>query len=169
MGESPKMREEAPQMVEIVRYLEEHGARREPGFQQRQTVMAEALGLDVRRLRSYLAVLEKHRLLVVRRTTVDGGFGSPRAFNYYKLRCSLEQYLEVMPELVKLRQERVAKRRSAKARNRESERRRKRGLPRAPLPPVVALPEKAPPGALADAEIDVLAAGYGSDEDLAGW
>lgn len=170
MGVSQPLREERPEMAEIVAYLEHHGALRDPGFREQQPVIAAALGLDVRKLRSYLSALETHRLLVVRRTTVDGSFGSPRGPNIYRLKCTADQYRQLAPELVKLREERIAKRRSAKARNRENEKRRRRG--QSPVgAPVVAVPQKPAPGVLEPAERERLAARYDSDSDdeLAGW
>lgn len=168
MGVGQPLIEARPEMVQIVAHLEAHGALRDPGYRVMQQVFADELGLNVRRLRVYLAALETHRLLVVRRTTVDGSFGSPRGPNIYRLKCSTAQYEQLAPELVKLREEKVAKRRSAKARNRENEKRRSRG--KSPIgPPVVSIPQKPAPGVLEPAEVERLAARYDSDDDLAGW
>lgn len=168
MGGEQLLIEERPEMLTILRFLIDHGARGETGYRERQQTMADELGLDVRRMRGYLRALEKHRLLIVRRTTTDGGFGSPRGFNIYKLRCTVEQYEQLAPQLVELRKDRVAKVRSAKARNRENERRRRSGQTRVG-PPVIPLPVEAAPGVLGDAEVAVLAAEYAGDEDLDGW
>lgn len=155
-------------MLKIVHHLEQHGALRSPGYRVQQQAFADAIGIGVRRLRTYLAALEKHRLLTVVRTTIDGSFGSPRGFNIYRLKCTTAQYERLAPELVKLREEKVAKRRSAKAKNRENEKRRRRG--KSPIgPPVVGIPLRPPPGVLEPAEVERLAARYGSDDDLAGW
>src|SRR5882724_7119484 len=150
-----------------MRHLEEHGARRSPGYRVRQEVLAEQVGIPPRRLREYLARMEEYGLLHVRRTTVDAAFGSPRGFNIYTLKASADDWEQRLgPAYINQRRERLHNRASALARNQQAEIRRKAEGParkeRTPRPSPVVLPRD---------ELDELARAYDdeSDEDLAGW
>lgn len=162
--------EESPRYLAVIRYLDEHGARRPPGLRMRQEELAKAVGVPVRTMRTYLKSMETYGVIVVRRTTIDGAFGSARDFNFYSLRVTADRWEhELGPALAATRKEQLRNRQSAVARNVHREKQRttagKSRQVAAPRPPA--------PGAvvLDDEEIAVLSAAYDDlpDEALRGW
>lgn len=181
------LREEGPKWVEIMEYLVKHGARTGPGCRRLQSVIAKDVGLGDRCAYEFLKSMESYGILKVRRTTIDGSFGSPRGPNIYHLTCTVEDWVTRLgPAAATDRRARLRARNAAQARNWQRERRRERleakldALGPPPTTPPVRSPRSRPPRVAPAAaapvslvpgaeEIEALAAAYDDDEALAGW
>lgn len=120
------LREESPRWLALLEFLQAHGGTSGKGCRMRQDDIAAGVGMPVTACHDYLKQMEKHELLTVRRTTVDGSFGSPRGANIYRLRCTPEQWVSLVgPAVIADVRERITKRRTLLNRNMARERQRK--------------------------------------------
>lgn len=121
------LHEESPMWTAIMRYLHDNGASSGKGCRVRQTDIADAVGLNRKNLWKYIKAMEQYQILTVRRTTVDGSFGSPRGFNIYTLHCTPERWTdELGPAVAQERRARYAAHRAVLNRNLAREQKRKR-------------------------------------------
>lgn len=160
--------EQQPRWLTILRVLEEHGATRVPGFRCPQDDLGELCGIPARQLRGYLKAMETYGILVVRRGSIDGTWGAPRAHNLYLLKCTADRWeRELGPALAADRLEKLNNRRRAILANKRSEKERheRAARPRKEKPSVPS------PVVLEADEIEQLARSYAGEsaEDLEGW
>lgn len=159
---SPAEIEESPTWLAILRYLADAGATGTTPVQILQDKLAEILELKVRRLRFYIKRMEEHGVITVKRSTVGGVFGTPRAPNEYFLHCTAEKWeRELGPKVMRAKRAQRERRAEHVGKVKQMEAAR-------------AAREKYRPGpAVDEATIGVLTAevldGIDSDEDLRGW
>lgn len=185
------MQEESPKWVKLMQYFEDHGGRSGKGCRVGVEELKKVVGAHDRTIHEYVKKMEEHGIIKIRRTTIDGSFGSPRGFNIYHLTCTTKQWeTKVGPPIIEAVRLRSYKKRSALSRNRHAERKRKRlqeeaeqiGMvlpparlgPRRGSGPIGPLPEKYRPPApikLPDEEVELLATAFDGLDlgDLAGW
>lgn len=126
MAKKP-LREESAKWLEILQWLDDHGARGPSGCRERQADIAAAVGLNPKNLGYYVKSMEQYGVLSVRRTTVDGSFSSPRGFNIYTLHCTPKRWRdELGPAIADERRARVDAHRTVLNRNNAREQARKR-------------------------------------------
>ncbi len=157
-----------PRWLAIMRVLEERGALRVPGYRCPQDDLAAQCGMPPRQLRDYLKAMETYGILVVRRGSIDGTWGAPRAHNLYLLKCTSARWeRDLGPALAADRATKIENRRRAIAANRRSEKDRlERGVrPRKEKPSVPS------PAVVESAEVAELAREYSRESyaDLEGW
>lgn len=163
-------KEMSPRTLQILRFLDDHGARRSPGFQIHQDEFGEAIGINPRYLRSYTKLLEEHGVIHIRRTTTDGTFGKPRVPNIYTLLCSVEEYeTTIGPALAEKRRERLSTKMRAIARNHHAENKRARRLAKRAESVAAVQAKIGPP--IDEETLSTLSTAYDDvpDEELAGW
>lgn len=123
--------------------------------------LAVAVDIPGRTIDAYAQHAEQMGLLIVRRTTRDGAFGSPRVPNYYKLSMSYKQWRarrKALSDEYRARDKQVKQEDRVTLLELEGEDERRRA---AAMPP----PQPSKP-----AKVGVLAAQYLNDDDLlAGW
>lgn len=119
--------EEQPFWVTLMRFLEEHGSLSGKGCRIKQDELARQVGAPSRRVHDYLHQMEELQVISVRRTTVDGSFGSPRGANIYHSIITVKKWEEHYgPAVIANRRDRLNKHRTILNRNlvREQQRRR---------------------------------------------
>jgi hypothetical protein len=155
--------EASPRWRTLLWWFADHGALQSPGCRVRQDELAGEVGVPRRSLVRLVQRMEDVGVLQVRRTTIDGAFGSPRGPNYYRLLMGPEEWEGCAEAVVSRRVEETRRRRSSAqrlARARESVARR---VPRSST--------LNPAGVLSESEVAVLAEEYAdlSDDELSGW
>lgn len=164
----PQHRELSPRWNAILRFLEANGGL-ERGYQAPQQEFGEKVGIPWRTLKEFLARMEEYKVITVTRTTVDGGFGSARAYNIYRLKVTADQWAEMAPAVVAKKNERNARAREARTRIGRMEKERAARAARAKEPRPVGRPAsvatvREPDEALVDVLVGEL-----DDGDLDGW
>lgn len=168
---SPVLREESPRWVEIMAFLQDHGAADPGGLRIGIPPLVEALEIPNRTIKEYLGRMEALGIISVVRTTIDGTFNTGRGANIYHLRCSVEAWQqELGAQVAQARRDRTAKRMEAKRRVRAGDSARKRELERAGRMDGTALRQSvgAPPRP-EEATIELLTQEFLVEDDLAGW
>jgi DNA-binding Lrp family transcriptional regulator len=142
-----------------MRWLASNGAFRPGGIRIPQDELAREVQIPRRSLVRLIQNLETAGVLHVRRTTVDGAFGSPRGSNIYRIVVGETDWMEHI--------ERERARRFIASRQRRSVAQRAARAPAGTRRPAAARSSTLPYDPPQD-EIEALAATY-SHDDLAGW
>jgi hypothetical protein len=152
--------EMSPRWLGLMRWLAANGALEPGGCRVPQDELVREVEIPRRSLVRLVQHMEEAGVLLVRRTTVDGAFGSPRGANIYRLLMNPREWDERAQQVAELRLQRTYERRSAAQRAARA----RVATPRPPSTRAPAIAPYRPP----EAEIAALAATF-SDDELEGW
>lgn len=113
--QEPEAFENGRQLIEaserwtrLMEWFAANGGLEPHGVQIRADELAAQVGIPYRSLLTYTRRMERLRVLHIRRTTVDGAFGSPRAANIYRLLVSPDEWPERRREIIAARRQQIA-------------------------------------------------------------